>query len=220
MLKFGLKNSSADRCVYVRRTKDETTLGVIHVDDAIFGSNNRQVLIDIRSHLGEEFQIHSLPQTRFIGINISRDRRNKRIFMSQPHVVEKLVERFGMQDVKPRAVPADPNVRLSSNSNSKSEGEKIGQYREPVGALLYLALQTRPDLAYAVGQVARFCQNPKAEHWQAVGFLDTSTEQKTMESGLVVNEQGLSGIRMLILLGISMIVNLHPEVFSFFMVDL
>jgi hypothetical protein len=176
LLKFGLKNSAADRCVYVRRTEDETTFGVIHVDDAIFGSNKPQVLIDIRSHLGEEFQIHSLPPTRFIGINIKRDRLNKRIFMSQQHVIEKLVARFGFQYVKPKAVPADPNVRLSSHLKSKSEGEKIENYRETVGALLYLALQTRPDLAYAVGQVARYCQNPKVEHWQAVlqicGYLN------------------------------------------------
>lgn len=39
---------------------------------------------------------------------------------------------------------------------------------EAVGALLYLALQTRPDLAYAVCQVAKFCRNPKIEHWRAL----------------------------------------------------
>ncbi len=41
-------------------------------------------------------------------------------------------------------------------------------YREAVGALLYIALMTRPDISYAVGQVSKFCQNPDESHWQAV----------------------------------------------------
>ena len=41
-------------------------------------------------------------------------------------------------------------------------------YREAVGALLYIALMTRPDISYAVGQVSKFCQNPDESHWKAV----------------------------------------------------
>ncbi len=176
LTRFGLKNSAADRCVYIRRTSDEVTIGVIHVDDAVFGSNKKEVLQNICNHLSGEFQVQSLPPIRFLGINMSRDRSNKRIFLSQTHMVEKLVTRFGMESVKPRAVPADPNKRLSDCPKSKSEGEEIVNYRESVGALLYLTLQTRPDLAYAVGQAAKYCQDPNAEHWQALvqifGYLN------------------------------------------------
>ena len=41
-------------------------------------------------------------------------------------------------------------------------------YREAVGSLLYLATTTRPDIAFAVGQVSQFCQNPGYGHWNAV----------------------------------------------------
>lgn len=39
-------------------------------------------------------------------------------------------------------------------------------YRQLVGRLLYL-LHTRPDIAFAVNQLARFVANPRHDHWRA-----------------------------------------------------
>ena len=33
---------------------------------------------------------------------------------------------------------------------------------------MYLMLGTRPDLAYAIGKVARFSSNPSQDHWDAL----------------------------------------------------
>jgi hypothetical protein len=60
------------------------------------------------------------------------------------------------------------------DNRSKNEGEEWKSrypYREAVGALLYLALSTRPDISYAVGQVAKYCQNPGESHWEAVSQI-------------------------------------------------
>ena len=77
-------------------------------------------------------------------------------------------------------IPADPKVKLSSSKGHQSEGERGYSFREAVGALLYITLQTRPDLAYAVCRVARFCENPTNEHWKALeqifGYLSATKE--------------------------------------------
>ena len=39
MDKFGLKNSSADKCIYVRRTAELTIIAIVHVDDIIIGAS-------------------------------------------------------------------------------------------------------------------------------------------------------------------------------------
>ena len=76
-----------------------------------------------------------------------------------------------MSNLFPKSVPADPTIHLTANTQPKSEGEKTASpypFKEAVGALLYLALMTRPDISYAVGQVSRYCQNPNQQHWDAV----------------------------------------------------
>jgi Reverse transcriptase (RNA-dependent DNA polymerase) len=78
LTKFGLKNSTADKCIYIRRTSEETTIVMIHVDDGIAASNKTCVLDNIGEHLSSEFKMHSVPPTRFIGLNIHRDRLNRK----------------------------------------------------------------------------------------------------------------------------------------------
>jgi len=44
---------------------------------------------------------------------------------------------------------------------------KAVPYRKLVGKLLYLAVATRPDIAYVVGVLCRFVENPGEAHWNA-----------------------------------------------------
>ena len=41
-------------------------------------------------------------------------------------------------------------------------------YRKAVGMLNWLAMMTRPDIAYATSVVCRFAANPGKAHWNAV----------------------------------------------------
>lgn len=172
LCKFGLKNCTADKCIYLRRTPDEFTIVIAHVDDSFAASTNKNILIQIGTHLSNNFTVNSVPATRYIGLNITRDRSTKRIFLSQTHMIIKLCQRFGMSSLLPRSIPADPSTHLVTSKRPKSEGEMTTAspypYREAVGALLYVALMTRPDICYAVGQVSKYCQNPDPSHWDAV----------------------------------------------------
>lgn len=66
----------------------------------------------------------------------------------------------------------DPNVMLSRSQcpTALADIAKMRKipYREAVGSLMYAAIGTRPDIAFAVSTLAQFNDNPGWVHWDAV----------------------------------------------------
>ncbi|CAB1110924.1 unnamed protein product [Ectocarpus sp. CCAP 1310/34] len=87
-----------------------------------------------------------------------------------------------------QSVPLPVSVKLSDfDVNEASADVPI---RELIGSLMWLATQTRPDIANAVQAVARYCASPKMVHWKApLGILGyvcrTNWMGITFERGVV-----------------------------------
>ena len=68
----------------------------------------------------------------------------------------------------PVSTPLDPGVRLSKEQSPQNDSERSEMsqvpYSQLVGALMYLAIATRPDIAHSVGVLARFSSNPGMAH--------------------------------------------------------
>ncbi|KAG4063290.1 hypothetical protein PC123_g1910 [Phytophthora cactorum] len=72
-----------------------------------------------------------------------------------------------MSECRPRKTPLDQGTILYSRNQDEDEAIDV-PYRQAVGALLYLARVTRPDIAFAVNQVAAHASNPSKIHWDSV----------------------------------------------------
>ncbi len=72
-----------------------------------------------------------------------------------------------MENSKPVATPVDINTKLVKPLDD-DEGIDQTRFQSAVGSLLYLSTRTRPDIAYAVNNVAKFCAKPTKQHWTAV----------------------------------------------------
>jgi hypothetical protein len=86
-----------------------------------------------------------------------------------------MLETFNMagDDVKPIATPqvTGPNGKLDKtmcpSTTEEEEHMSSVPYRQLVGTLLHLTMQTRPDIANAVGELSKYMTNPGAKHWEA-----------------------------------------------------
>ena len=85
--------------------------------------------------------------------------------MSQKRYVEKMLERFGMQDCKPRATPCGQKLDYTDGAEIMSDARK---YTEVVGSLIYLTTCTRPDLSFVVSKVSQYFSEPTEEQWTTV----------------------------------------------------
>jgi hypothetical protein len=102
----------------------------------------------------------------FLSMEVIRDRESKTLVVTQGKYAKEILQRSGMEDCKGKATPMDQNLKLSKHGEDLMEDP--GRYAETVGMLLYLTTCTRPDLAFAIGVLARFISKPREEHWACV----------------------------------------------------
>jgi hypothetical protein len=131
---------------------------------------------EIKSQLKLEFDMKDMGVARkILGMEISRDRKEGKLWLSQENYVLKVLERFNMKEARPVSTPLAGHFKLSSEQCPKSPEEKEEMSRVPyasaVGSLMYAMVCTRPDLAHAVSLVSRFMSDPGKQHWEAVKWI-------------------------------------------------
>ena len=177
MLDHGFKRCNSDHCVYTKNLGDgRSIILMLYVDDMLIASANMQDIRELKEELSKSFSMKDLGAAkRILGMKISRDRKKKTLNLSQQEYIEKVLERFAMQNAKPVSTPLASHFRLSKDMCPKTQDEidymsKV-PYASAVGSLMYAMVWTRAYIAHAVGVVSRFMENPGKEHWQVVKWI-------------------------------------------------
>jgi hypothetical protein len=152
---------------------DGIVIIVVHVDDLTIAASNVDLMTAVKSRFSSALKMTDLGEVHWLlGIEVHRDREALTLGLSQKSYIVSILKRFGFEDCKPLSMPMDPNVRLTSSQSPTTTMEIADMrhipYREAVGALMYVSIGTRPDIAYAVSSVSRFSANPGRPHWNAV----------------------------------------------------
>ncbi len=89
----------------------------------------------------------------FLGVKFIQDQTTGNAWMGQQSYTENILKRYGMQDCKTIRTPVDTSTKLVKAKDEDTFVDQA-QYQSAVGSLLYLSAATRPDITYAVGNVA------------------------------------------------------------------
>lgn len=149
---------------------------MLYVDDMLIVGHDKNTINRLKKNLGRKFAMKDLgPAQQILGMRIMRDRKNKRLWLSQEKYIKKVLDRFNMKDAKPVGTPLAAHFKLStelcpSDDKEKEEISKI-HYASAVGCLMYAMVYTRPNIAYSVGVVSRFLANPGKQHWKSVKWI-------------------------------------------------
>ncbi|KAJ9530444.1 hypothetical protein QJQ45_012421 [Haematococcus lacustris] len=186
--------SAADPCLFSLDSPGPEVHLLVYVDDIILASPDAAAITAVKEQLRQVFSLHDLgPVASFLGMRIMRDQAAGTLRLDQQQYVEQLLQRFGLAEANGRQLPLSPGTRLVKEGTALDSAATL-QYRQMVGALLYASTCTRPDIAFAVGQLSRFMQQPTLQHHQAATGL-LRYLKRTAAWGLVYSSSGSSQLQ-------------------------
>jgi hypothetical protein len=174
LVKLGFIPLVTDTCVYVHTTA--CFFIVMHVDDIVMCTDDAVLRASVVTALAALFKLTDFGLSKlYIGIEV--DDVDGGVRLSQPSYAKDVVNRFNLHDAATKRMPATPNLvlpKLSAVDDSTAEAISTHAsvitfpYRSAIGALLYLAVATRPDIACIVNLLAQFCTCFTTTHVTAV----------------------------------------------------
>ena len=140
------------------------------MDDILLACSDLGLLHETKRMLSKNFDMKDLGEAFFVlGIEILRNRSRGLLGLSQRAYVDRILERFNMQQCKPGIAPVCKGDKLSLSQCPHSDFEKAQMknvpYASALGSIMYPQVCTRPDIAFATGLLGRYQSNPGYDHW-------------------------------------------------------
>ena len=144
-----------DDCIYLSRSGKK-------IDDAIESMKNpkkrdgpKKFLLNIEDDYAG-----------FLGININKTESG--IELSKSGLIDRILQVLGL-DTDLTTIRTEPaSTTPLGKETTGAPRKETWSYSSVIGMMLYLASNSRPDIAFAVHQCARFNHCPRLKHEQAV----------------------------------------------------
>ena len=132
----------------------------VYVDDLIVTGARTEDINSFKREMAARFRMSDLGAlSYYLGIEVRQGKEE--LTLGQSAYASKLLERSGMVECKPCVTPMEERLKLTKDSTAAKVDATL--YRSIVGGLRYL-VHTRPDIAFAVGYVSRFMEDPREDH--------------------------------------------------------
>jgi hypothetical protein len=176
LLQLGFSCICANGSIFIWANNNVRVICPVFVDNITFASKSKAKIAELKAAIATHFNLCNLGPTTFqLGVKITCKRPQHTLHLLQRCYMQDLLERYSFIDSSPVSTPMDPSVSLTSAHALLMPEDKAFMctvpYVSAVGALMYLAIATHPDIAFAMGVLCRFMAQPGPEHWKAVKHL-------------------------------------------------
>ncbi|CAI7861054.1 unnamed protein product, partial [Closterium sp. NIES-53] len=129
--------STADSSLFLRTDATLPPFYVlVYVDDLVFATADTEALAHVKSELQKRHTCTDLGElTSYLGLQITQDRAQRTITLTQSHMVQQVLQRFGFTYSSPQSTPLPTGHSLSAPPSEESV-EPSGLYPELVGCLI------------------------------------------------------------------------------------
>ena len=99
----------------------------------------------------------------YLGIRITRDQNTWTIWINQQVYIENTLKRFKLLDANSTNTPLPAGIHLEKSEEPVALDTKT-YYQQIIGTLIYAAIGTWPDIAFAATRLSQFNNNPTKQH--------------------------------------------------------
>jgi hypothetical protein len=178
MLELGFTRCAIDHAVFIYDVTTPSTGHVFcivgwHVDNGMGTSNSKPFLHYVKSRIATCFGIKDLgPIRKFLGIQFDRNRATCQLWMHQAEYISYLLDEYDLLECNPVQLPLDAKHPFGKDDDTYDAITNLPtRYCKIVGELLYLAICTRADIAYAVNALAQHNAQPAPRFYAAAKCL-------------------------------------------------
>ena len=174
LMHLGFKSITSDPCIFVRNDHRGKIIVCTYVDDLTYACTSDALAEEFLSDMRKRFTIpegEGKPAAWLLSMKVEQQLKEGTLKISQETYIELLCDKFLTEEEKQRGVnvrhPMLHSTPLAKNDSGTSVPKTEFDYLSCVGSLLHCSNCTRPDVACAVGILARFAAAPSHAHCQA-----------------------------------------------------
>lgn len=152
--------------VFTQKNIDNHWLFVlVYVDDILLVGKTNNMIVRAREMFANEFGIKDLGKIRqYLGIEVTRD--NNGIFhLNQAKYIKKIVNDFGLANAKSSNIPMQIGYDKEKTGTDDDLLLSNAQYQRLIGCLLYVSVNTRPDVSASISILAQRVSKPRQKDW-------------------------------------------------------
>ena len=186
----GLKNSKYDHCMFY----SDKIIVVVYVDDCIFMAKDEEdinrLIEDLRKPENSEHEEYVLNKEEdyagFLGIDIRKSKEIEgAIELLQIGLIDRILKVLSL-DGENTKLRWEPAASTPLGKHEEGPGRKEHwSYASVIGMMIYLSSNSRPDIAFAVHQCARFTHCANNQHEIAIKRIGRYLKA-TREQGLIM----------------------------------
>ncbi|GJR93164.1 retrovirus-related pol polyprotein from transposon TNT 1-94 [Tanacetum coccineum] len=164
LIKHEYSMGMVDNTLFTKKSKSHLIIVQIYVDDIIFGSTSQNLCDDFAKIMHDEFEMSMMGELNFfLGLQIKQ--MEDGIFFNQSKYIKEMLKKFRLEDSKPTKTPMSTEIKFTKDDEDDSVNSS--NYRGMISSLLYLST-SRPNIMFSICLCARFQENPKTTHLEAV----------------------------------------------------
>lgn len=162
---LGFKPLNADPSILISNRNGKSLMMSVYVNNFLLASSNSWALQWLKSGISNEYNVKNLGEVcTIIRWQVTRNHVAETLKIDQSSFMRDLIKSEIMTNYNSVYILMKTGCFIKISEPGDYEEADIKPYQQLIGKLMYLSYGTRPDIAFAVGQLSKHNSDPKTDH--------------------------------------------------------